>query len=291
METIDTSQELWKGKVIRYRKWEQRHDRTVDKMARRGFAKLLAELTIDLSNTARVIVQRTMKEQARWRTEHKPLRDETHTTVWGSERYTLKTGDEHPDRILFQRNEHEPWFDLGYWNDKEGCFQDVPVDPALVARNRAIDIARSAFMGRTDHIHIGSGMVRAIDMPFVPTELRKNIERNDPMNSDSPEALEAAAAHAMARAAELRALDAREPSGEEPTISWQHPGRYEDVMLTYVAFKAGNGRWYETAHERHESVRRGGKTWRELTAQPHAEALKSGTFHIVTEWSAIGGDE
>lgn len=155
----------------------------------------------------------------------------------------------------------------------------LPAEPILTGPAWA-DVKRKilghAYGAHTDHVHIG----RAIDMTVKATPL--NTEGIDPMYSENPEDLEAAAAHAMARAAELRAIDEREPDGEEPTISWTHPGELEpDTLLTYVAFKANNGRWYETAHK---SVPRGGKTWRELVAQPHARALREGTFLIVGEW-------
>lgn len=302
MDNIDTSESTWKGKVIRYRKWEQRHDRTTNPDDRKTYAKVLAEFYVDLSNTARAIVQRvTFENGASWTDHRKPLRDETWTDCFGSHRYTLKRRDEEPNRIWFRRFEHEPWFDLGYWNDKEGCFQDVPVDKDLVMRNRALDIQRSAYMGRTDHIHVGPSQM--FHAP-LGSELQNMVKTKllaaayggiDPIKSEGeskmyerPEDLEAAAAHAMARAAELRAIDDREPTGEEATVSWTWADEYEGAKTyTFVAFRSDEGVWYATGHR----ICRDGVKWRELALGKFGKALREGTFHIVTEWSAVGGDE
>lgn len=295
MEPIDTSEEIWKGKVIRYRKWEQRHDRSVDPLARKNYGKILAEFYVDLSNTARAIVQKVTNENgASWTDTEKPLRDETWTTVFGSHRYTLKHTHEDPTRIWFQRFEHEPWFDLGYWNDKEGCFQDVPIDRDLIMRNRAIDMAHTRKVGfnhivqaqsmtNFDHVH----MAMTNTDPAVFTQQVNELKGTD-MNSDSPEALEAAAAHAMARAAELRAIDDREPTGEEATISWEWTPEYEGARTyTFVAFRSDNGTWYATG----QNMCRDGMKWRDMANHKMGGALRNGAFHIVTEWSQVGGDE
>lgn len=255
MDHIDTSEQLWKGKVVRYRKWEQRHDRAVDPIARKNYKTVLAELYVDLSNTAREIVKRVTKESGvRWTDTEKPLRDEIWTSVYGSHRYTLKRSNEEPNRIWFQRNEHEPWFDLGYYNDMTREFQDMPIDRDLVMFHE----------------------------PWTP----KPDERKDMY--ERPEDLEAAAAHAMARAAELRAIDDSEPAGDEPTISWQYTPNYEVApTYTYVAFKAANDRWYVTGDRQ---FGRGGVSWRELYANEHSAAIRDGDYLIVTEWSQVGGE-
>lgn len=297
MEPIDTSESTWKGKVIRYRKWEQRHDRTVNPEDRKQYAKVMAEFYVDLSNTAREIVLLAGREvNARFNDEVDFANDLRLTRVSSSRfKYKLKVKAEEPDRIWFQRFEHEPWFDLGYFNQLGGFFTDTPPapkpTPELVAHNRAIDMAHTRKVGfnhivqaqsmvnamhaRTDHIHM------ALPAPV------KNGDLID-MNSDSPEALEAAAAHAMARAAELRAIDDREPTGEEATISWEWTPEYEGARTyTFVAFRSDNGTWYATG----QNMCRDGMKWREMANHKMGGALRNGTFHIVTEWSQVGGDE
>jgi hypothetical protein len=284
VDTIDTSDEIWKGKVIRYRKWEQRHDRSVDPLARKNYGKILAEFYVDLSNTAREIVKRTGREaNARFTDHDKPLRDEIWTSVYGSHRYTLKRSNEEPNRIWFQRNEHEPWFDLGYFNDRTGEFSDVP-DKELVMRNRMTDIGRSPFMRgynysvQANHIHIGPGTFFHAPKPNT-SESVNMYER--------PEDLEAAAAHAMARAAELRALDDREPTGDEATISWTWADEYEGAKTyTFVAFRSDEGLWYATGNR----ICRDGVKWRELALGKFGKALREGRFFLVTEWSQIGDE-
>ncbi len=140
-----------------------------------------------------------------------------------------------------------------------------------------------------EEIYISDGvMYRA---PFVPTELLKKRERNDPMNSNDPAELEAAATRALALAAELRAIDAREPNGEEPTIFWVHRYNEDGPEYTHVAFKADNGRWYKSGRDA-DTTR--GFSWRELNALPTSTRLREGDFYIVAEWThadLVGGDE
>jgi hypothetical protein len=292
VDNIDTSNEIWKGKVVRYRKWEQRHDRSVDPLARKNYGKILAEFYVDLSNTAREIVKRAGREHnARFSDFVDNANDETFTRVNApSARYRLKYRHEEPNRLWFQRNEHEPWFDLGYFNDKTGEFSDVP-DKELVMRNRLLDMQRSPFFRgvnhavQANHIHVGPGVLYHAPLPLGTEEYKRNQEKAKMY--ERPEDLEAAAAHAMARAAELRALDDREPTGEEATISWTWADEYEGAKTyTFVAFRSDEGLWYATGNR----ICRDGVKWRELALGKFGKALREGRFFLVTEWSQIGDE-
>lgn len=108
----------------------------------------------------------------------------------------------------------------------------------------------------------------------------KNTEDTMIMNVN-PEDLEASAAHAMARAAEIRAIDALEPTGEQPVISWEWtPDSDTGVVYSYIALKANDGCWYPTGGTIAKRL-----TWRNLCEQPKAKALREGNFLICTEWS------
>lgn len=301
--------QTWRGKVARYRKWEQRHDRAVNPSDKREYGRTMGQFYIDLANDARKMVE-YHRSGARIRESESVdmLMDERSKIIWTKDglKYKIKVKTEEPNRHWFQRFEHEPWFDLGYWNHATQRYQDTP-DVSFadtIARNRAIDIQHSinAHGMKFPGLYPGAGATAPsyhtldhIHMDIHP-ELSPTIRRLadkwkdiDPMlSSTNPDDLEAAAARAMGEAARIRAYAALEPTGEEPTISWKWtPEGTEDRTYTYVAFKSDNGRWYTTGDG---SGNRMGQSWRDLGEHRWAEPLTRGDFLIVTEWSSVGGE-
>lgn len=314
-----TDAQTWRGMVARYRKWEQRRDRAVNPDIRREMERAVARFYLDLSNNARAMVIEWGKKPDTKFLDNKNVQGDyvltTALTSWGYS-YKIKRKNEDPERVWFQRFEHEPWLDLGYPDASGNSFSDTPQPKRTfaetVAYNRASDLAHGERHGmqygtllpsqpRTGHVHFAltgidpgnlaaalNGGVRAIQ-PKI--NAMKGV---DPMlSSSNPDELEAAAAHAMATAARIRAFAALEPQDDdEPTISWRwSPDNEDNLNATYVAFKSDTGRWYTTGSPRFGAMAHG-HTWRDLGEQRWAEPLTRGDFLIVTGWAkATEGSE
>ncbi len=142
----------------------------------------------------------------------------------------------------------------------------------------------SLLSGMPEHVFTGDNAATHTVIQFGE-DSKMNVNAHT-----KPEDLEAAAAHAMAEAAAIRAYDALEPQGDEPTISWTWRNEAADKTYSYVAFKAngdgGTDRWYVTGAR----SCRDGYSWRELGAEHFAKALREGTFLIATEWTAVGNE-
>lgn len=326
--------QMWRGKVARYRKHEQRHDRTTNAGSRAVDAKLMATFYVDLSNEARKIVLDAGRNSCSVFTDViNSTQGETITTVQGLVNYRIKRKHEDPERLWFQHFDHEPWFDLGYIN-ASGEFQDTRPTGRIAVSNPHVTggggspgtdfkIGTLGAGATVPSYHSPSITGRALDWrpnmqdtinlfvkashaswPADWTELGYTQEGHEftftrdthategttidmnVTNDTNPDDLEAAATHALAEAARLRALDALEPDGDEPTISWTWEPDYENATpYTYVAFKANNGRWYTTGAGRNYLC---GISWRELVTNSHSENVRNGNFHVVTEWEYQG---
>lgn len=276
-----TNNAVWRGKVARYRKWEQRHDRTDNPYDKWVYGRMVGRLYVDLSNDARAIVEHYRDSGTTRESYTDPRLDERHSVTWTHDNIKFKTKvkDEDPERHWFQRNVNEPWFDLGYLNATTGKFQDTPVssqDRGLTTPPRRLSDMEATKLHET--------LKRADHMDAMAIPYGEEIEVNP---FTTPEELEAAATHALAEAARLRAIDDSEPTGDEPTISWGYTPNYDGARTyTYVAFKADNGRWYVTGERQYG---RAGVSWRELYDNAHSANIRDGNYLIVTEWSQSGG--
>jgi len=221
----------------------------------------VGRMYLALSNAAREIVVLAGKDPAQQYVDYPDReRGEVITVSTGREfAFNLKRQPKKSDSLFFQRFEHEPWFELGYFD--ETC--DVWSDEPFPAGTRA---------------HIETQARTDTEPCTVSTNTANNDKGADMLTGQDPDNIEATAVRLMAEANAIREFDAREPDGEEPTISWTSSPDGER-QYTYVAFKTGAGLWYTT-----DTRSGGGMTWRELGSKRIAEALRTGTFLVATAW-------
>lgn len=161
------------------------------------------------------------------------------------------------------------------------------------------DLISKLYTGRKDHIHFdvprSQSSVGTLTTCYVNIDEYLNGVQEGGNTVDTIKALEAEADALMVRLAEAREFASREPQGEEPVITWKHtfndqPGgsgtNYDRKEYTYVAVKLSGG-WYVTG-QRHGSA---AFSWELLGRQPWAKALKTGDFHLCTEWTYQGEAE
>lgn len=261
---------------------------------------------------------------------HLNRKDDTDTIVWSHDfpsasnrvtyrtepRFTLMVRDEEPGRIYFRRDESDPWTDLGFLSDNRTEFRDVsptanPFD---------------AYRRRDNHIHYATStpaplvsddygrrvkeaserhaqgvawdkLKLTIEAPTTPEAMDIYIgklpsEENNPMMED-PEALEASATRAMARAEEIRRYLNREPKETETTISWEwlpehdqpggHGTNVNHEPYVFVAFRDRTGVWRVTSDYPH-AIR--SDSWSALGGRVYAEPLraKEPKFLIAEKW-------
>lgn len=110
----------------------------------------------------------------------------------------------------------------------------------------------------------------------------------------NPDDMEKAALRLATLAQEIRDFDALEPDGEEPVISWTN--EYQGQTYTFVAFKAnkegeerpttGHAKWFVTGPVF------GGRAyeWRDFLEADFTKGLRENGFHLVTEWTQVGGN-
>src|SRR6185437_10950224 len=116
---------IWGWKVARYRKWVQRRDTHANQQSGKGFAAAVARYYLELSRDARQVAEDGRRDaKVYWRDSNDT---DTYMRVVAplGYQYTIKVKAGDPDRHWFQWFETDPWFDLGYFNERTFRYQDT----------------------------------------------------------------------------------------------------------------------------------------------------------------------